>query len=156
MNSTNISRLLLVIGALVGAPTLRADEPSKNSSTAVVALADLGPEHDGKEVTMIFKIADTQLIAGEREGTFPHVLLHYDGMKKAPYLSVYAKGELADVLHRFACVAPDDRFVGRSIKASGRIKIYTEFPDGEDQTPIYQLDLRDWNKFQILPEPKGE
>ena len=156
MIRTKDSRLLLAMVMFIGVPTLYAENGSKNATTDVVALADLGPEHDGKEVTMIFEITDTQLIAGEREGAFPHVKLHYDGMKKPPYLGVYAKGELADALHRFACVAPDDRFVGRSIKASGKIKIYKDFPKGEDQTPVYVLDLRDWNKFQILPEAKGE
>lgn len=58
---------------------------------------------------MIFKITDTQLIEREREGAFPHVKLHYDGMKKPPYLGVYVTGELADVLHRPACVPPDDK-----------------------------------------------
>ena len=103
---------------------------------------------------MIFKVTDTQLIGGEREGKYPHIKLHYAGMKKPPYLGVYARGELADVLHRFAYVSPDDRFVGRSIKASGKIKIYKDFPKGEDQTPAYFLDLREWKKFQILPEPR--
>ena len=73
-------------------------------------------------------------------------------MKKPPYLGVYAKGELADALHRFACVAPDDTFVGKSFKASGKITINKKFPKGVDQTPVYLLDLRDWRKFQILPE----
>ncbi|QDS93563.1 hypothetical protein FF011L_23330 [Roseimaritima multifibrata] len=148
--------LLLAITMLIGVPMLSAEDGSKKSTSGIVALADLGLGHDGKEVTMIFKITDTQLIAGEREGAFPHVKLHYDGMKKPPYLGVYAKGELADALHRFACVAPDDRFVGRSIKASGKIKIYKDFPKGEDKTPVYLLDLRDWKKFQILPEAEGE
>jgi len=129
---------------------------SKNAPSTVFTPADLGPEYDGKEVTMIFKIIDTQLIGGEREGEFPHVKLHYVGMQEPPYLGVYVKGELADVLHRSACVSPDDKLVGRSIKASGRIKIHKDFPKGEDQTPAYFLDLRDWKKFQILPESTGK
>ncbi len=156
MITTTNYRFLLAIAALVGVPTLHAENPSKNATSTVIAPADIGPEHDGKEVTMIITITDTQLIGGEHEGEFPHVKLHYVGMKKPPYLGVYAKAELADALHRFACVSPDDKFVSRSIKASGKIKIYKDFPKGEDQTPVYQLDLRDWKTFQILPEPKGE
>ena len=136
-----------------GVPAFRAENSSKDPTSTVVELADLGPQHDGKEVTMIFKITDTQLIGGDREGVFPHVKMHYEGMKKPPYLSVYVKGELADFLHRSACVSPDDKLVGRSIKASGMFKLHKDFPNGEDQTPIYYLDLRDWKKFQILREP---
>lgn len=144
---------LLAIAAIVGVPTLHAENPSNSATSTVIAPADIGLEHDGKAVTMTFKITDTQLIGGEREGEFPHIKLHYDGMKKPPYLGVYVKGELADALHRFAYVSPDDKFVGRSITASGIIKIHKDFPKGEDPTPVYILDLRDWKQFQILPEP---
>ena len=154
MIATRDYRLLFAFVVFVGAPMLHAEDPSNNAKLTVIAPSDLGPEHDGKEVTMIFKIMDTQLIGGAREGKYPHVKLHYVGMKKPPFLGVYVKGELADLLHRFAYVSPDDRFVGRSIKASGKIKVYKDFPRGEDQTPIFMLDLREWKKFQILPEPR--
>ena len=146
--------VLSVIVALASVHPANADEPTQSAQPKVVALKDLGPQHDGQEVTMVFKITDTQLIGGEQEGQFPHALLHYDGFRKPPFLAVVARGELADALHRFGCVAPDDRFVGRSIRASGKIKVYKDFPKGEEQRPIFELELRDWKKFQILPEPK--
>lgn len=108
------------------------------------------PALEGKEVTMIIKVTDTQLIAGDREGQFPHVKFHHEFMGKAPYLAVYAKGDVADALHRFACVAPDTNFEGRTIKASGKIRMET----GADKISTYVLELRDWKKFQILPESK--
>ena len=95
-------------------------------------------------------------IAGDREGEFPHVKLHYVSMNEPPYLGVYVKGELADALHRFACIGPNERLIDRSIQASGKITIRKDFPKGEDQTPIYYLDLREWKKFKILPDPKGK
>ena len=146
--------LLSAMVALASVHPVNADDPPDDAQSKVLALKDLGPQHDGKEVTVILKITDTQLIAGEREGDYPHALLHYDGFRRPPYLAVYVKGELADALHRFACVAPDDRFVGRSIKASGKVMVYKDFSKGEDQRPIYHLELREWKKFQILPEPK--
>ena len=144
--------LLHAFAAFVIASTLYAAEPLKKESATVVKLVDLVAEHDGKEVTMIFKISATQSIGGDRDGEYPHLKLHYVGMKEPPYLAVYAKGELADALHRFACIGSDGRLVGRSIKATGSIKVHKNFPKGEDQTPIYYLDLREWKKFQILPE----
>lgn len=117
-----------------------------------IALSDIGLQHDGKEVTVILKVTDTQLIAGHREGEYPHVRLWHDGMKKPPHLDVIAKGELADALHRFELVAPDGRLVGQTIKASGKIQIYNK----DAQDPGYFLNLTEWEKFQILPEPSGK
>ncbi|QDV22893.1 hypothetical protein [Aureliella helgolandensis] len=152
MNATRRSFFLLTFAAFVGSSTLHADDTSKTPT--VTALADLDLKSDGKDVTMIFKITKTQLIGGAHEGEFPNAILHYAEMKEAPHLVVYAKGELADALHRFACIGPKGRLIGRSIKVSGKIKTYTDFPEGEDQTPIYNLNLRDWKAFQILPEPE--
>lgn len=156
MSVCNCLRSLLVIFALSPLARLHADEPKPKPEEppAVVGVSDLGPQHEGKEVTVVLKITKAQLIGGEREGKFPHVMLHHAGMKMPPYLGVYAKGKLADALHRFACVSPDDKLVGRSVKATGRLTIHKDFPEGTDPTPVYLLDLRDWDKFQILPEPK--
>ena len=152
MNTTRSHFLLLAFFSFVGGPALHADDAPK--PPFITALADLGLQSDGQEVTMIFKITKTQLIGGAHEGEFPHAILHYPEMKEAPHLVVYAKGELADALHRFSCIGPKGGLIGRSIKVSGKIKIYTDFPEGEDQTPIYNLNLRDWKAFQILPEPE--
>ena len=152
MNTTRSHFLLLAFSAFVGGPALHADDARKTPS--ITALADLGLQSDGQEVTMIFKITKTQLIGGAHEGEFPHAILHYAEMEEAPHLVVYAKGELGDALHRFACIGPKGCLIGRSIKVSGKIKIYTDFPEREDQTPIYNLNLRDWKAFQILPEPQ--
>ena len=64
MIATKTRRLLIAIAALVLIPTLHGEDSPKSDVATVIALADLGPEHDGKEVTMIFKITDTQLIGG--------------------------------------------------------------------------------------------
>ena len=131
-----------------------AEDISARATKDLVAKVELHPGHDGREVTMIFKITDTQLIAGERDGTFPHVMLHYEGMQQAPSLGVYAESDLADALHRFALVAPDDRFLGRTIKATGRISTHysPNEPNRQDRGPFYQLHLRDWSRFRILPD----
>ncbi|XZE52544.1 hypothetical protein SH139x_004245 [Planctomycetaceae bacterium SH139] len=152
MNTTRSHFLLLAFCAFIGGPALHADDTPNPPS--ITSLADLGPQSDGQEVTMIFKITKTQLIGGEHDGEFPHAILHYAEMRKAPHLVVYAKGELADALHRFSCIGPTGCLIGRSIKVSGQIKTHTDFPKGEDQTPIYNLNLRNWKAFQILPEPK--
>ena len=150
---THSASLLLILALGV---TGRANDPKHAEVPAVIAVSDLGLEHEGKEITVILKITKTQLIAGDRERKYPHVKLHHSEMKKPPYLAVYAKGELADALHRFACVAPDDRFVGRSVKATGKLTIYKDFPKGTDPTPVYLLELREWDLFQILPEENGK
>ena len=151
MNATRRYFILFAFAVFVGNPSLDADETSETDS--ITSLADIGVESDGSEVTMIFKITKTQLIGGVQEGEFHHAILHYAEMKEAPHLVVYAKGDLADALHRFDCIGPNGCLIGRSIKVSGKIKIHKDFPEGTDQTPIYNLDLRDWKAFQILPEP---
>jgi len=133
--------------ALTVAPRLPADEAPLPLQ---LKPADLRPEHDGKEVTMTIKVADTQLIAGDREGQYPHVLLHQVDRLALPSLQIVAKKDLADALYRFGCVSPDDRFVGRTIRATGKLKVYKDFPKGEDQRPVYEWELREWNRFEIL------
>lgn len=88
---------------------------------------------------------------GDREGEYSTIILHYAEMKEAPHLVVYAIGDLADALHHFACIGPKGCLICRSIKVSGKIKIYKA--KRKDETPIYNLDVRDWKAFQILPEP---
>ena len=152
MNDARRYSLLLALAVFVGSPLLQADEISKPDS--ITSLADLGLESDGEEVTMIFKITKTQSIGGLHEGEFNHAILHYAEMKEAPHLVVYAKGDLADALHRFDCIGPKGGLIGRSVKLSGTIKIWKDFPEGVDQTPIYNLVVRDWKAFQILPQPE--
>jgi len=144
--------LLSAIVTLASIATLDAQVATEQDQADVIKLSDLGLQHDGKEVTVILKITDTQLIAGDREGEFPHVLLWHEDMKNPPYLGVYAKGDLADALHRLSCVTPDDHLVGRSVKATGTIEIFNK----GDQVPAYFLNLRDWKKFQVLREPEAQ
>lgn len=146
--------LLLALVVLLCVSAGRAEEPKEPAVPAAIEVTELGPQHDGQEVTVVIKITKTQLIGGDREGKYPHVKLHYPEMKMPPFMAVYAKGDLADLLHRFAFVSPDDKFVGRTIKATGKLKVIKDFPKEVDQTPVYMLDLRDWKKFQILPVKK--
>lgn len=136
--------------------TLNAEDIAKNEAPVVTAMANLKPEHDGREVTIVLTVTKTQLIGGEHEGQYPHVILHYQGMREPPFLSVKVKGDLADALHRFACIGPHERLIGRSIEATGKLNVHTNFPKGEDQPPIYELELREWNKFQIIAAPRGK
>lgn len=143
---------LTMIGAvLIGVPASRADEPRK-TDRVTITLAELRPEHDGREVTMVLHVTQTQLIGGAREGESPHVLLHYPEMKRAPHLAVFAKGDLADALHRFACVGSQGRLIGRSIQVTGVITVHRDSPPGEHSTPGYELVARDWRSFRIPPE----
>lgn len=152
MNSVRrVSDFALLFAILIG-PYLAAEETPR---PLVLKPAELRPEHDGKEVTMTLKIADTQLIGGQRDGEYPHVLLHQVDRFAVPSLQVMAKGDVADALHRYGCVAPDDRFVGRTIRATGKLKVYKDFPKGEDQRPVYVWELREWNRFEIV-RPESE
>jgi len=144
---------LLTFAALVGSPTLRAVEPLGTDTAIVTALSEIRPTHEGKDATMIFKITKTQPFFGDRDGEYPHVLLHFDGME-AGHFYVRAKGDVADALHRFACIGPKERLIGRSIKASGKIQV--DFPLDGNKPPIYNLNLTDWKSFQILPETEGK
>ncbi len=137
-----------------GMPAADVVKLPKDDGVAITKVADLRPEYDGREVTMIFRITGTLVSKGERKGEVPHVLLQYDGMKKSPNLSVYVMGELLDLFHRFAMVSPGGMLVGRSIRASGKITVFDTFAPPSDEKPQYILELRDWKKFQILPKPK--
>ena len=126
--------------------------PVKDKQSTPLALSDLNLQHDGKDVTVMFKVTDTQLIGGTRERQFPHIILHHNRMKERPSVTVRVHGDLADAFHRFALVSPDDQFVGRTIKGTGKLTIYKDFPEGVDQTPVYMLILRDVDRFQIVRE----
>lgn len=147
MSVMKLLSLLSAIVAFVHAPRLHAEEPLQGGPPVVVRPSELDLQHDGKEVTLTFVVTGTELIAGEREGRYPHVMLRHQNKKDTPNLDVYATGELAGMLHRFACLAPNDTLVGRTIKASGTVKVL----DRNAKNPEYFINLRDSKEFQVLP-----
>lgn len=142
----------LVLSCGFGLSLAEADDaqPAEKEASTPLTLSDLNLQHDGKDVTVMFKVTDTQLIGGARDGQFPHIMLHHNRMKERPSVTVRVHGDLADAFHRFNLVAPDGQLVGRTIKGTGKLTIYKDFPEGVEQTPLYVLILRDVDKFQIV------
>ena len=129
------------------------DEPEPAKDDAITKITDLRPEHDGREVTMILKITAVKVSKGAEKGEVPQVMLQVAGTEKSPKMSVSAVGELHESLHRMGLSLPEGKLVGSSIKASGVITVFDTFAPPSDEEPQYYLELQDWRKFQVLPDP---
>lgn len=134
---------LLMIGA-----SAWAEEMSPEKNLKPIPLTDFTADLDGREVTVRFEVDFTQHIGGEREGEFPTLKLHH--VRKAPndFVIIYAKGDLADILHRMD-LSTKDRLKGRSITATGKVRAYEGIDESGAKEPVYLLELRDWKKFQV-------
>ncbi len=90
-----------------------------------------------------------QHVAGDREGEFPSLLIHHTRMSPSDRVTIYAQGELADVLHRMDR-AHSDALKGRTIKATGVVIAHEVLDENGANQPIYELQLRNWKKFQVI------
>ena len=132
-----------------------ASDLTHGGPSTPIALADLRLEHDGKEVDVIFKVSRTQAVGGTRFGRFPHLLLHHSKLSARSNVNVWVQGQLADTFRRFdlAPASPNlpSRSVDLTIRASGKLDIHhgPPRPDGKAPVPIFNLTLKDVDKFQI-------
>jgi len=122
-----------------------------------VSPSELKPEYDGKEVTMTFEVAETYAISGSVPiGSVPSFGLRPVLKEESTRFSVLVSGELADVMNRFN-MGPGSGGTanGEKIEASGVITVFKPAKDAADQRVSYQLNIREWKKFCLLPRPKA-
>ncbi len=107
------------------------------------------PKLHGHELTVTVKVEAVQHVAGDREGEFPSLLIHHTKMSPSDRVTIYAQGELADALHRMDR-AHNDRLKGRTITATGVVVAREVVDENGGNQPHYELQLRDWKKFQVI------
>jgi hypothetical protein len=139
-----------VFGQTPAAPATGQD--SEVPSPRYVEIAELGPHHDKQEVTMTFIIEEEYEISG----TVPVGQVRSFGIRPklnrdVPQLNVLVMGDLANIMYRFGFGT--NRAKGVVIRATGKITVFPA-PNGEpDKQPTYQLNISDWKKFRIIPDP---
>jgi hypothetical protein len=138
-----------VIPVLVAAVVAASDPATNEKQSDEMRMSEFTPEHNGREVTISFEVAYTQSVAGLRDGEFPTLVLHYVRKSKSERVVIYARGDLADVLHRLSYSGKDD-LKGRTITASGKVDAHEVIGEDGNKLPLYELTLRDWKKFRIL------
>lgn len=142
--SAAIGILLLTFGRAVSAEP----QPAEKKTLELHTLA-FTPKLHGHEVTVTFDVASVQHVAGDREGEFPSLLIHHTKMSPSDRVTIYAQGELADALHRMDR-AHNDRLKGRTITATGVVAAREVWDENGASQPLYELQLRDWKKFQVI------
>jgi hypothetical protein len=153
--STFACMLVSLIVAVTTAASPRDKTPPAATEPAYVLVSDLKPEHNGKEVTMAFEIDETYLISGSVPvGQFPSFGIRPVLKDGAPRFSVLVSGDLADLMNRFGMLSPDpDAAKGRVIQATGKITVFPAPKNSPNRGPSYQLNIREWKKFKIVPSP---
>ncbi|MEZ6057634.1 MAG: hypothetical protein R3C01_13115 [Planctomycetaceae bacterium] len=150
--------LPLAGGLFVLAVFAAAAEPEKDgvmTNPPHIVIADLDPRLDGQEVTMAFTIADEYMISGSVPvGQVPSFGIRPKLDDDENRFSVLVSGDLADLMYRFGLGADVNRAKGVVIQATGKITVFPALKDATDQRPSYQLNIRDWQKFRIVPDPK--
>jgi hypothetical protein len=132
--------------ALVSAATGPTDKHVDSVRTS-----DFTPALNGQEVTVTLEVTFVQHVAGVREGEFPTLLIHHaQPDNPLDHVMVYAYGELADVLHRVS-LSEKDSLKGRTITATGKVVLRDVLDDAGNRIALYELELRDWRKFQLSP-----
>jgi hypothetical protein len=119
-----------------------------------IRTVDFVPQLDGQEVTITFEVASIQHVAGEREGEFPTLIIHQVRADKSDRVVIYAKGDMADVLHRVDR-ASKDSLKGRKVSATGTVVVRDVLEDTGERSHLYELTLRDWKKFQVLRDERA-
>ena len=161
MSSMTTTRPLFLVAFMLSSISLGSysnrvlsDDAIHRKASKPLALTDLNLQHDGKEVTIMFKVTHTQLVAGTRDGQFEHVYLHH----RSANVQVYVHGELADAFHRFdlARSLHAKQVFGRTIRATGKVSVHQgppiPGPNPTDPDPIYNVVLRDLVNFQIVAD----
>ena len=146
MKRSTLLRLMAAGAAGFGTPA-RAEEAAPPPH---VTAAELTPELDGKEVTMAFEVADFYPLTGTVPvGQVPSFGMTPVQMNPAYRFSVLVSGDLADVMYRFGMTSSGEHSArGRVMQATGRLRL---FPAEAGRKVSYQLHIRDWKKFHLLP-----
>ena len=146
-----------LVGLLLAVAASAAELPQDagRSMPPRIACAELGPQHNGKDVTMSFTVAGTYWISGTVPvGQTPSFGITPVLAEGSPRFGVLVSGDLADVMNRFNLAAPTLSAKGLVIEATGRMSVHPAPPDHPAAGPSYQLNIRDWKKFRIIPAPK--
>jgi len=150
----SLSVILAIAVSAVAAPRHR--KPSEAPTPPYIVKTDLNPKLDGKEVEMAFQIEGTYMIDGSVPlGQFPTFGIQPVQERGAPRFSVTVSGDLADLMNRFGMLGPNQKDAkGRVLQATGKITVFPAPKNSPNQGPSYQLNLRDWKRFRIVPPPK--
>jgi hypothetical protein len=121
-----------------------------------VEIADLGTQHNGKEVVMKFKVKGTHmdwtpvtLTPGQAYAirSFKMTAVAPEG---SPRFSVLVSGDLADVMGRFGMSEGSDTVKGIVVKAAGKITVFPAPKDDPTKGKSFQLHIHDWKLFRIV------
>ncbi len=149
----------VVIAGVIAISTADEIERPVPKEPEYVEMTDLKPELDGKDVTMSFKVQGTYWISGSvLVGAVPSFGIRPE-MGDASRFGVLVSGELADLMDRFGLRGPMEPAKGLTIHASGKITVFPPQANATDRRPSYQLNIREWKKFRIVPNlspPKPE
>ena len=69
-------------------------------------------------------------------------------------MGVLVSGDLADVMNRFGLDDTSKTVKGVVMEATGKITVFPAAKDSPEKGPSYQLNIRDWKRFRIIPDPK--
>ena len=104
---------------------------------------------------MAFTIADEFMISGGVPiGQVASFGIRPKLEPDAKRFSVLVSGELADLMNRFGLGADVNRAKGIVIQATGKITVFPAPKEATDNRPSYQLNISDWRKFRVVPDPK--
>ena len=147
-----------LLGLLLAVATSAA-EPAKDavkSTPPHIGIAELGPQHDGQEVHMTFTVAETYVISGSvAVGQVPSFGITPALAEGSPRFGVLVSGDLADIMYRFGIDAPSGSAKGIVMEATGKITVFPAPKDNAEKGQSFQLNIRDWKGFRIIPDPPG-
>lgn len=145
--------LAIAVTAMASPDDKKLPQATQPEPPSVVVM-ELNPKLDGKEVTMTFEVRDTHLISGGVPvGAFPSFGITPALKDKSPRFSVLVSGDLANLMDRFGMRTPSNAVKGRVIQATGTITVFPAPKNAANQGPSYQLNIRDWKRFRMVPSP---
>lgn len=154
MHAVTTMSLLVLLHAV----TANAAELAKDVTELMpphIEIAELGPQHNGKDVRMTFTVVETYQISGSVPvGQVPSFGITPALAEGSPRFGVLVSGDLADVMYRFDMVGPSERAKGKVMEATGKITVFPAPKDNPEKGPSFQLNIRDWKGFKIVPDPK--
>lgn len=115
-----------------------------------IAIADLAPTMDRKEIAIKFTVDDLHGIAGSsKSGQAPSFAIDTKSEHGTKRLGVWIEGTLANVLDRLqmSCYQTNQLKKGTVIEATGVVRIHDDKSDGES----YTLHVCKWQAFRIVP-----
>ena len=132
-------------------PNPQADDPKRPVS---LSISELKPEHDGQEVEMAFTVKESYFISGSVPvGQVPSFGITPERDEGDPRFSVLVCGDVADLMERFGIYSPALPLSnGITIQATGKLTVFPPPADQPDKGVSYQLAIRDWKEFRVLPK----